>query len=249
MNAIGLDCGSSWCKGAWLDKNLNARELISRPAGWNLKKAIEEVLETLRELTGPGAIVAATGYGRGLVAGAKLRPTEIGCHAKGAEFLASGTRSVIDIGGQDTKAIGALNGKVLTFQMNDRCAAGTGRFLEKSLERLSLNLEDIDLITGVSPASVASLCAVFAESEIMSLLFQGVSRESIALGVVEALAEKAASLLSKIKPLSPVALTGGLCQCRTLAKTLSKASGVQVINLERGRHAGAIGAALLALSA
>jgi predicted CoA-substrate-specific enzyme activase len=133
--------------------------------------------------------------------------------------------------------------------MNDRCAAGTGRFLEKSLERLAFDLGDLDGLGSISPVSVTSLCAVFAESEIMSLLFQGVPRESIALGVVKALAEKAAALAARINPVSPIALSGGLSECRSLARALTEAAGQKVFNLEQGRYAGAVGAAALALGA
>jgi predicted CoA-substrate-specific enzyme activase len=223
-------------------------QLACQPTGWDLLAAIERVLSQLAGYAKATTPIAATGYGRALVPGAAIQVTEISCHAAGAEILSPSTAFVVDIGGQDTKAIVTDHGRPVTFEMNDRCAAGTGRFLEMALARLGMGLAELDQIGEVAAAPVKSICAVFAESEIISLLAQGSSRGSIAIGVARSLADKAAALACRISPSAPAILTGGLSECRLLAQALSEAWGFEVANVELGRYAGAIGAASLALT-
>ncbi|MDR1296424.1 MAG: acyl-CoA dehydratase activase [Deltaproteobacteria bacterium] len=246
MISLGLDCGSSWCKGVvWDSLAPMPLKTVCLPTGWDLPAAVAKVLAVLREDLGP-APMASTGYGRALAEGAVLRPTEISCHARGASMLRPGAATVVDVGGQDTKAIAVGDGRALSFQMNDRCAAGTGRFLTMTLDRLGMTLDELDHLETREAAPIKSVCAVFAESEMMGLLASGAPRSAIALGVLNSLADKAAALAARLGPGPPVVMTGGLSACRPLAGALSLALGLEVETLGLGRFAGALGAAAMA---
>lgn len=247
--AIGIDCGSTFCKGA-LFSGGRIQTLAIRPTGWDIAATGALVLADLRA-SQPGfqaeAPVVATGYGREKIPAARTI-TEITCHARGANYLFPGTRCVIDIGGQDYKVIETKAGRVLSFQMNDKCAAGSGRFLEMVLNRLELDLEQMDEFLILNRAiTLNSTCVVFAESEIIGLLAQGVSREELLGGVVSSMATKIASQAARIGLASPAVLTGGLASSRGMALALSKSLGQAVEPLTDGLYAGAIGAACLAL--
>lgn len=249
--AIGIDCGSTFCKGA-LYAGGRIEALAVRPTGWDIAAAGRLVMADLlsgRPDAGPEAPVAATGYGREKIAAARTI-TEITCHARGAEYLAPGVRCVIDIGGQDYKVIAADGGKVSSFQMNDKCAAGSGRFLEMVLGRLELDLPRLDeLLARERSVALNSTCAVFAESEIIGLLAQGVSREEILGGVVDSMAAKIAGQAARVGVRAPAALTGGLSASRGISRALSKALGLTVTPTPDGLYAGAIGAACLEFDA
>ncbi|MDR1230261.1 MAG: acyl-CoA dehydratase activase, partial [Spirochaetaceae bacterium] len=183
----GIDCGSSFCKGALL-RDGAVIALARRPTGWNVQECGRLVLEELLLAEGvkgnaaPCSVaLAATGYGREQVAGAVatlsvVTLTEISAHARGADFLFPGVRTVIDIGGQDGKVIAVEHGRAHDFQMNDKCAAGCGRFLEMVVKRLELDAagtstEEMEgLLALGKEAPLNSTCAVFAESEIIGLL-------------------------------------------------------------------------------
>ncbi|MDR2158872.1 MAG: acyl-CoA dehydratase activase [Treponema sp.] len=244
----GIDCGSSFCKGALLyDGNLRA--LVRRPTGWNVEESGRRILEELlADYSGPRPVfLAATGYGREKISGAGKVITEISAHALGAEFLCPGVRTLIDIGGQDSKLISVEGGRVRDFQMNDKCAAGSGRFLEMILRRMDIDhLLMEDLLALQKRAALNSTCVVFAESEIIGLLAEGVSREEILGGVVDAMARRIAALAGRTKILPPAVLTGGLSESPGLCKALSGVLGEELRPLPQGAYAGAIGAALAA---
>jgi predicted CoA-substrate-specific enzyme activase len=196
---------------------------------------------------GRGLPLVVTGYGRETIQGDKT-VTEITCHARGAQFLAPQAGYVIDIGGQDYKIIKTDNGKVMSFQMNDKCAAGTGRFLEMVLNRLEISLSQMDGLLALGQAiKLNSTCVVFAESEIIGLLAQGVSREEILGGVVSSMATKISSQAARLGLTSPAVLTGGFAASQGICQILSKALEIKVQPLSDGIYAGAIGAACLAL--
>ena len=248
-SSIGIDCGSTFCKGVLYAEG-EVRALAVRPTGWDISATGRQIMA---ELLGgdhnlqPDIPVVATGYGREKVSATRTI-TEITCHARGAEYLAPGTRCVIDIGGQDYKVIGARGGKVLSFQMNDKCAAGSGRFLEMVLARLELDLTQMDDLLALNRAiTLNSTCVVFAESEIIGLLAQGVSREEILGGVVSSMAAKIAGQAARVGVAAPVILTGGLAQSRGISRALSKSLELAVEPAAGGLYAGAIGAACLAL--
>lgn len=247
--SIGIDCGSTFCKGA-LYSHGQVQALAVRPTGWDIAAAGRLVRADLlagRPEPGPDAPIVATGYGREKIEAARTI-TEITCHARGAEYLAPGARCVIDIGGQDYKVIAAEAGRVMSFQMNDKCAAGSGRFLEMVLKRLELYLEQLDeFLAAGRTITLNSTCVVFAETEIIGLLAQGVSREEILGGVVSSMATKIAGQAARVGLNEPAVLTGGLAASLGVSQALSKALGQTVRPLPNGGlYAGAIGAACLA---
>ncbi len=156
--------------------------------------------------------IVATGYGRKSVAIADKAVTEIMCHAAGARFLDPSVRSLIDIGGQDSKAVVMdENGRVTNFAMNDKCAAGTGRFLEVMARALEADLDEFGELSlkAERPAKISSLCTVFAESEVISLIAKGETRENIIAGIHEAIASRVSAMASRIGLAAPVMMTGG----------------------------------------
>ena len=249
--AIGLDCGSTYCKGVLLSESgIEAKYVKS--SGWNLAASGSQVIEALVQTVGlvpSGIPVVATGYGRGNIQGASRTITEITCHARGAEIIYPGAKTLVDIGGQDCKVISLNRGKVISFHMNDKCAAGSGRFLDMVLTRLEADLDLMDdLLSGNKIVPINSTCVVFAETEIIGLLARGASRAEILGGVVESMAARIASLAAKVDLDSPAVLTGGLSQSRGLVLALSKALKVDVTASPDGIYAGALGAAALGLA-
>ncbi|MDR0377118.1 MAG: acyl-CoA dehydratase activase [Spirochaetaceae bacterium] len=249
----GIDCGSAFCKGALL-LNGNILALASRPTGWNVAETGRRILEelaakgcggTFNGETPAGLRLAATGYGRERIPGADLTLTEISAHARGAEFLCPGVRTVIDIGGQDGKVIAVEDGRARDFQMNDKCAAGSGRFLEMVVRRLELDSAMMEELLALGKeAPLNSVCAVFAESEIIGLLAAGVSREEIIGGAVVSLSRRIAALAGRMGVFPPAAMTGGLSGSAGIRAVLSRVLGVELRPVPHGVYAGAIGAAL-----
>lgn len=245
---IGIDCGSAACKGVSLLEG-TPTSFCTKPTGWNPKETARLILEELlknSKLCRDEVLVVATGYGRVGIDFADHTVTEITCHALGAEYLLPGVKTVIDIGGQDSKVIEVNRGKVLSFQMNDKCAAGTGRFLEMSAHRMGVDLSEFSaLLDSGKSCALSSMCAVFADSEIVSLLALGKTREEIAGGIVQSVAARAAALAARIQVNSKVLLTGGLSGLEGLRKALEKQLTITVENSAYSRYAGAIGAAIV----
>ncbi|MBN1669974.1 MAG: 2-hydroxyglutaryl-CoA dehydratase [Kiritimatiellae bacterium] len=192
--------------------------------------------------------VIATGYGRDIVEIAATTVTEITCHARGVRHVSPGARTVIDIGGQDSKVL-RLNadGRVRDFATNDRCAAGTGRFLEIVASRLEVGLAQLGEMAGKSarPAPISSMCAVFAETEIIGLLASGTAREDIVAGVQAAIATRVAALAGR-QIEEPVLFTGGVALVPGMAAALAAALNHPVRVAPQPQLTGALGAALLA---
>ncbi len=265
----GIDCGSAACKGVLMRGGAIIAKAV-RPTGWNPRETAEGLLRELllqgglageaaassgeplplpspdkEALEQAGITVVATGYGRVAIPFAARTVTEITCHSRGAEYLLPGVGTVIDIGGQDSKAISLHNGKVLAFQMNDKCAAGTGRFLEMSAARMGVTLAELDgLLQSGESCRLSSMCAVFADSEIVSLLAAGKSRQEVAGGVIDAVAGRAAALAARVEVRPPLLLTGGLGELEGLRKALAAQLSCRVETSPLSRFAGAIGAAL-----
>jgi len=208
-----------------------------------LKKAGLSSLEDLGYIVG-------TGYGRLKVPFANENISEITCHARGAHWLSSTVRTVVDIGGQDCKVMSIdEKGKVIEFVMNDRCAAGTGRFFEAMARVLECGLEGISSLSlkSQSPAVITSQCSVFSESEVVTLINEGIEIVDIAAGVNNAVAGRLNSMVRKVGLVEDVALTGGCAKNEGLAKALEDKLGVSVKKLPQDPQiAGAIGAALIA---
>jgi predicted CoA-substrate-specific enzyme activase len=250
--AAGIDSGSSFCKGALLrdaGAGVTIEKLFALPSGWNARETggfVRNALAAALPRGSPGSVpLVATGYGRERIEGSCKTITEISAHAAGAQFLYPGVKTLIDIGGQDCKVITLEHGRVLEFLMNDKCAAGSGRFLEAVAARLGADsvMAETLLAAGRS-AALNSTCVVFAESEITALIARGISREEILGGVADAMAARIGALAARLSPAEPAALSGGLSESAGIAKTLSRALGIPVRPLERGIYAGAVGAAL-----
>ena len=193
--------------------------------------------------------VIATGCARAAVASADATVTEITCHAVGVRRLLPSARTVVEIGGQDSKLLRlAGDGTVRDFAMNDRCAAGTGRFLELVAERLGCGLSGLGELAGrpASPAAISSMCAVFAETEIIGLLASGRAPEDIVLGVQAAIASRVSAMAGgTVAP--PVAFTGGVARVAGMDKALAAVLGHDITIPDRPQFTGALGAAILAM--
>ena len=243
---IGIDCGSAACKGVLLREGAIAAARV-KPTGWNPKataRSVRDELLLVSNTRSEDVPIVATGYGRIGIDFADSAVTEITCHALGAEYLMPGVRTVIDIGGQDSKVISVADGKVLSFQMNDKCAAGTGRFFEMSAHRMGVDLDDFSsLLEAGKSCALSSMCAVFADSEIVSLLASGKSREEVAGGIVRSVATRAIALAGRIAIESPILLTGGLAGLEGLRLELERQIKASVTAVPLSRFAGAIGAA------
>lgn len=195
------------------------------------------------------SVVVATGYGRIRVPFATRQVTEITCHAKGAYFLFPGTRTVIDIGGQDSKAI-SLNdqGGVTDFVMNDKCAAGTGRFLEVMAAALETDLLDMGRrsLEAKKGVSISSMCTVFAESEVISLIAEGYKKGEIIRGLHEAISRRIFSMTKRLRVREGITFGGGVAKNQGIAETLKELFGMKINIPEEPQIVGALGAALCA---
>lgn len=247
MYYIGIDIGSTTSKTAVFKDN-DLVDYFVMPTGWSsveTSKIIKSRLEESNYLE--DSFVVATGYGRISVPFANKTVTEITCHGKGAYYLFNRDCTVIDIGGQDTKIITMKDGVVTDFTMNDKCAAGTGRFLELMSGTLGLDiLEMSDLASRGGGVTISSMCTVFAESEVIGLIGSGESRENIAYAIVDSIVSKVKSLCKKHSQASDYILTGGLCDNKYIISSLSDKLGTSVEAHSLGRFAGAIGAAIVA---
>ncbi len=248
---VGIDIGSTCAKTVVMNGEGEILHRLLRPTGWSSVGTAASIREELEGLGihASDSRVVSTGYGRASVPFADRQVTEITCHAKGACHI-HGTQdlTVIDIGGQDTKLIAVERGQVTDFLMNDKCSAGTGRFLEVMANTLSVTPDQLcALAQRGGGASISSMCTVFAESEVIGLIGKGEKRENIAYAVVESIVLKVASQAGRLKLDQTVCLTGGLCGFDYLRSRLGRALHCEVISCADGRYAGAAGAALCAL--
>jgi predicted CoA-substrate-specific enzyme activase len=249
----GIDVGSVATKVVLLNEN-GVSYYLERPTGWNPRQASHEAYQELlhRARLDEAAVTAvvATGYGRIVLSFADWTATEITCHARGARYLVPEASLVIDIGGQDSKVIRiAPNGRVLDFVMNDKCAAGTGRFLTVLATALGVEVGELGALgREAEPAAINSMCTVFAESEVVGLLAEGVPKEQIARGLHEAIARRLASMAKRLgyAPGAPIAFTGGVARNPGVRQALEKRLGVPLVAPELCQFSGALGAALLA---
>ncbi|MDR3600036.1 MAG: acyl-CoA dehydratase activase [Desulfosporosinus sp.] len=249
MITAGIDVGSIATKAVIFDGTIRSMAII--PTGWNPKEAGRIVF--LEALNKAGLderdvnTVVGTGYGRVSLSFIDKKVTEITCHAKGARFLFPQTRTVIDIGGQDSKVIAvAEDGSVVDFIMNDKCAAGTGRFLQVMTGILDISLDELgQMAAGSKPVSINSMCTVFAESEIIGLLAQAVSKAAIAAGIVQTIANKMISLTSRVLCLEEITFSGGVANNPEICAILSSAFGAEFNIAHQPQIVGALGAAIV----
>ncbi len=250
MYFIGIDIGSTASKVAV--RGQKELEFVL-PTGWNSKETSFQIQKNLLDCYGIDVTKdevksISTGYGRISVPYAEKTVTEITCHAKGVQVMHNlKSCTIIDIGGQDTKIISLRDGNVDDFIMNDKCSAGTGKFLEIMCNRLGLTIDELFTFANKGKAlQISSMCTVFAESEIIGLMGNGNSREDIAAGVVDSVATKVKQLATRHGIGDNIILTGGLSVNPIFIKILSEHLGQSVIAHEKGQFAGAIGAATLA---
>lgn len=247
---VGIDIGSTCAKTIVMDENKQILHRLLQPTGWSSIDTAQTIREKLEDLgiDLAQAAVVATGYGRISVPYADKSVTEITCHGQGACYV-HGARNltVIDIGGQDTKLILMEEGIVKDFIMNDKCSAGTGRFLEVMANTLAVRPDELcELASQGGGTSISSMCTVFAESEVISLIGRGEKKENIAFAVVDSIVKKVGSQAGRLAVQGDVCLTGGLCEFPYLKESLSHQLGKEVHTNPDGRYAGAIGAALCA---
>ena len=249
MHYIGIDIGSTASKVSVLDDEELKLNFVM-PTGWSSVETSNIIRKRLEKegIDIEKARIVATGYGRVSVPYAHKTVTEITCHGKGAYFLTgSHMTTVIDIGGQDTKVITVEEGKVTSFIMNDKCAAGTGRFLELMANTLGVSLNDMcQMALKGRDISITSMCTVFAESEVISLIGRGAKREDIARGVLNSIIGRIKTLLNKQGIKGEIYLTGGLCELDPFIDLLSKSLNQRVSTSSLARYAGSIGGALMA---
>lgn len=248
---VGIDIGSTATKVAVVSADGSLETTLLMPTGFSSIETAEIAKEKLAaegiRVEDDDVKVVATGYGRIAVPYADKSVTEITCHGTGAAYLFGDAGTVIDVGGQDTKVIVLNRGKVTKFLMNDKCAAGTGRFLEVMANRLGVSQTELsDLARKGDPTKISSMCTVFAESEVISLVGRGEPRENIANGVIDSVVSRVCSLASQGSG-EPYFLTGGLCDNAYIVLQLGKHLGATVTTEPRARYAGALGAALQAL--
>lgn len=245
---IGVDIGSTATKAAVVDESENLVATFACPTGFSSVDAAETVRDHLAEAgyDVEACPVVATGYGRVAVPYANKVVTEITCHGMGAAYLFGPDGTVVDVGGQDTKAILLANGKVKKFVMNDKCSAGTGRFLEIMAARLDVTQAEMSqMACKGEPTVISNMCTVFAESEVISLVGKGEPRENIANGVIASVVKRVATLVGQVSG-SSYYLTGGLCEDDYVIEQLGVQLGAPVTSKPEARFAGAIGAALSA---
>ena len=250
----GVDVGSTETKAVLLDERLHVvgRSLIN--TGANVTRAAERsfaeaIAESGLEREDVDYIVG-TGYGRFKVTFGDAQITEISCHAKGAAMMFPNTRTVIDMGGQDAKGISVgADGLVRDFVMNDKCAAGTGRFLANAADAIGLSLDEIGeaSLKAVNPVRLSTVCSVFVESDIMSYLAQGKKVEDILGGIHSAIAARTISLVRRVGIEPEVTFTGGVSRNIGMVRALEDKLQLKLNVSPDAQFNGAFGAALWAL--
>ena len=254
--AAGVDVGSTQTKAVVMTEN-GGRSILARAlvdTGANVRKAAENAFVVACHNAGiaPADVgfVVGTGYGRYNISFGNAQLTEISCHARGAHFVCPSTRTVIDMGGQDAKAISVgSDGQVLDFVMNDKCAAGTGRFLANAADVMGIGLDEVGPLSlrATRAVKIATVCTVFVESDILSYLAQGKKAEDILRGVHLAIAKRTLSLARRV-PLEPdITMTGGVARNVGMVHALEEVLGTKMQVSPDAQFIGAIGAAVFAL--
>lgn len=252
MLSVGVDIGSITTKAVVLDED-NVAATVMAPSGSRPAETARQVYQEALQKTGwdqasPPPTVA-TGYGRVTAPFPHLAVTEITCHAAGAHRFFPGVGLVVDIGGQDSKAIRVgPGGAVLDFAMNDKCAAGTGRFLEVMARALDVGLDQMGAFAAraAEPTPISNLCTVFAESEVISCLSRGTPKEEIIAGLHRSIANRVYGLVSRVGAKPDYVFTGGVARNAGVAAELQRLLGGPVLIPPDPQIVGAIGAAVIA---
>ena len=251
MYFAGVDIGSTMTKVVVIDEAGGICSRVIGPTGAEHRRLANKVMEQALKESGVSfdeiEYVVATGYGRFNVPFADREITELTCHARGIASLFPGVRTAIDIGGQDAKGLKINNGKLVDFVMNDKCAAGTGRFLEVIAGTLGIRLEELGEMSLQSGRVVAisSTCTVFAQQEVVSRLSEGVAIEDVLAGVSDAIAERVINMVRRLGVAPDVVFTGGVAMNVGVVKAVKERLGCEVFVPEQPLLSGALGAALL----
>lgn len=250
MITIGLDIGSVAAKGVLLNEDKIYKQVV--PTGWSPLESGNNLINELLKMADLTADkvdnIVVTGYGRVVHKSAYKTVTEIKCHARGVSELYPEARTIIDIGGQDSKVIKLdQHGKVIDFTMNDKCAAGTGKFLQVMANTLGMDVSQLgdeeDLKNGVK---INSMCTVFAESEVVNLLAQGTPRKGIIAGLHDSIGQRVAPMAKRMGIEEQVIFTGGVAINKGVKRALDRELGLETIVPAESQFTGALGAALLA---
>ena len=252
MYFAGVDIGSTMTKVVLIDKSGDLLSTIKGPTGPEYRQLANEVMRQALEQAslqiGDISYIVATGYGRLNVPFADRQITELSCHARGVSSLFPNVRTAIDIGGQDAKCMRINNGKLIDFVMNDKCAAGTGRFLEVTAATLGIKLENMGDISlkATKKIQISNLCTIFAQQEVVALLSRGEKLENILDGLHDALAGRVAALARRLGIEPDVVLTGGVAKNTGMVRAMKKNLGCEILIPEEPLLTGALGAAILA---
>lgn len=250
----GVDIGSTASKAVILIDRRPVGRIVG-PSSTNPKRTARDIYDKALADASLGEsdidYVVGTGYGRTQVEFADRNISEITCHGRGAHFLLPGVRTVIDIGGQDTKAISIdSGGNLLDFSMNDKCAAGTGRFLEAMSRSMEIPIEEMEgyFFGEGDPCPITNMCSVFAESEVINLINDGVELERIVKGILLSLAGRAAALSRRLGLIEDIVMTGGVAKNRGVRQAVEDKLGIELKRFEDTdpQIVGALGAALIA---
>jgi predicted CoA-substrate-specific enzyme activase len=254
MYTLGVDIGSTTAKAVILEngERIVASSIIIATVGTSgVQNAVTEVLDKSGLRMEDMTTVVATGYGRQTYEQADYQISELSCHAIGAHFVFPDVHTVIDIGGQDAKVL-SLNerGQLANFAMNDKCAAGTGRFLDVMASILNLKISDLEkeAAKATEPAQISSTCTVFAESEVISQLANGVKIPDVVAGICSSVASRVASLVRRVGVQEKVCMTGGVAQNGGVRLALEKELGVPILYDDKAQLMGALGASLYAFN-
>jgi (R)-2-hydroxyacyl-CoA dehydratese activating ATPase len=248
----GIDIGSTMSKAVITDAAGLMRGYVVGPTGAEHRRRANKVMEDVMLKAGVTldevAYIISTGYGRVNVPFADKQVTELTCHAKGVSSLFPDVKTAIDIGGQDAKVLKIKNGRLTDFLTNDKCAAGTGRFLEVAAETLGLGLDEMGRISlqTDTPVKINSLCTIFAQQEIIARLSEGQPLPDILAGVYIAVTTRVVKLARQLKVEPPVVFTGGVAKNVGMVKAMETVLGMKVYVPEEPLITGALGAAILA---
>jgi (R)-2-hydroxyacyl-CoA dehydratese activating ATPase len=247
--SVGIDAGAATTKAVVLRDRIVIGWKVC-PTGFDFAEAAhrlyEDVLAENALAESDVKFVYATGYGKNAITFAGRTVSEITAHARGVFFLYPEVAGIIDIGGQDSKVIVVDKGRVQDFLMNDKCAAGTGKFLEYSAKALEVSIEELGelALSSSNPAKISSMCTVFAESEVISLRAKGYVKEDIAAGLVESIAQRIGVMAKRMRLKENVAFVGGVAKNRAMKAALEKELDLELFVPEVPQITGALGAAL-----
>ena len=235
MYTLGIDIGSTTSKAVILEdgERIIAESVIVATVGTNgVSRAIDKVVEESGLALSQMECIVATGYGRGTFEQATYQVSELSCHALGVHHLLPDVRTIIDIGGQDAKVL-ALNdtGKMMNFIMNDKCAAGTGRFLDVMANILQLDISqlEVEAAKSIQPAAISSTCTVFAESEVISQLAKGTKIPDLVAGICQSVAVRVSALAKRVGIVPMVCMSGGVAQNAGVRNGIAKELGVEIV--------------------